>query len=364
VSGTWVNDRQHGLQFRASFLRSSAPTTARAVRIFKTYGNDAVQVMAENPYRLARDIHGIDLRPADAFAGRLGIAPEAIIRLRAGLHYALLEASGNGHCGLPTAELLQVAADLLAVPGGERGAIDPAVAIAWVEQRLGLELAASQKEAVRLALASKVLVITGGPGVGKTTLINAILQILAARRLRLQLCAPTGRAARRMAEATGLEAKTIHRLLEFDPAVYGFRRGADLPLDCDLLVVDESSMVDVPLMASLLASLPAHAVNAVNAVILPDLRPPAGDQPSDFYFVPAYACTIHKSQGSEVPAVVIPLLSQHYTMLRRNLVYAGITRGKRLVVLVGQRKALAMAVRNQFDRRRCTTLADRLTAAD
>jgi exodeoxyribonuclease V alpha subunit len=325
------------------FLHSHGVGTARAVRIFKTYGNDAVQVMVENPYRLARDIRGIGFRTADAIAARLGIEATAMIRLRAGINYALLEASGEGHCGLPTAELLKLAGELLAVElpapsppaepnpmqgsyqreeqGGaaakppphrdapanrvpleaawiqaaldlelsegsvvgdnlagegaiflahlhrdERriaealqelaqgaapwGTINAERAIAWVEQRLDLELAASQKAAVEQALASKVLVITGGPGVGKTTLINAILRILAAKKLRIQLCAPTGRAAKRMAEATGLEAKTIHRLLEFDPAAYGFRRGAELPLECDLLVVDETSMVDVPLMAS------------------------------------------------------------------------------------------------------------------
>ena len=409
VSGMWVNDREHGQQFKAAFLRSSPPTsaegiekylgsgiirgigpiyanklvsafgasvfevieqaperlrevpgigrvragriaqawadqkvvreimvflhshgvgTARAVRIFKTYGNDAVRVMAENPYRLARDIRGIGFRTADAIAARLGIEPTAMIRLRAGINYALLEASGEGHCGLPTAELLQLAGELLAVerpvaeqgddtapcgrvplePGqiqtaldrelsegsvvadtldgepaiflahlhrDERriaaalrelaegappwGSIDAAKAIGWVERHLGLELATSQKAAVELALASKVLVITGGPGVGKTTLINAILPILAAKKLRIQLCAPTGRAAKRMTETTGLEAKTIHRLLEFDPQAYGFRRGADLPLECDLLVVDETSMVDVPLMASLLAAIPPEA---------------------------------------------------------------------------------------------------------
>ena len=341
VSGTWVNSREHGQQFKAAFLRSSAPTTAegiekylgsgmirgigpiyasklvasfgaevfevieqaperllevpgigkvragriaqawadqkvvreimvflhshgvgtaRAVRIFKTYGNDAVQVMAENPYRLARDIRGIGFRTADAIAARLGIEPTATIRLRAGINYALLEASGEGHCGLPTAELLKLAGELLAVERPEEtgattrvplepeqiqaalelelaegavvadslagepaiflshlykaerqiaealleqlqgsppwGVIDALRAIGWVEQRLGLELAASQKAAVEQALASKVLVITGGPGVGKTTLINAILQILAAKKLRIQLCAPTGRAAR------------------------------------------------------------------------------------------------------------------------------------------------------------------------
>lgn len=690
VSGVWVNDRQHGQQFRAAFLRSSPPTTAegiekylgsgmirgigpiyasklvrafgaevfevieqaperlrevpgigrvraeriskawadqkvvreimvflhshgvgtaRAVRIFKTYGNDAVQVMAENPYRLARDIRGIGFRTADAIAARLGIEPAAMIRLRAGINYALLEASGEGHCGLPTAELLKLAGELLAVErpdetGASRreplepaliqtaldlelsegsvvadalagepaiflshlhrderriaeallelaqgappwGAIDAGRAIGWVEQRLGLQLAASQKAAVELALASKRLVITGGPGVGKTTLINAILHILAAKKLRIQLCAPTGRAAKRMAEATGLEARTIHRLLEFDPSSHGFRRNAELPLECDLLVVDESSMVDVPLMASLLAAVPPQAAlllvgdvdqlpsvgpgqvladviassavpvarltevfrqaassriittaHAINAGTIPDLRPPADAGASDFYFlpaetpeqavslilkvvaeriparfgldpvaevqvlcpmargacgsrslnielqtllnpdpaeqverfgwrfapgdkvmqiandyekevfngdmgtieaidsdnselsvrfpgsetgpgagaadgrsviygwgeldqlVPAYACTIHKSQGSEYPAVVIPLLTQHYAMLQRNLVYTGLTRGKRLVVLVGQRKALAMAVKNHLGRRRHTKLAE------
>ena len=583
------------------FLHSHGVGTARAVRIFKTYGNDAVQVMAENPYRLARDIRGIGFRTADAIAARLSIEPTATIRLRAGINYALLEASGEGHCGLPTAELLKLAGELLAVeePDGTRGPLEPAViqtaldlelsegsvvadslageptiflshlhrderriaeslhelaegappwgaieavkAIGWVEQRLGLELAASQKAAVELALASKLLVITGGPGVGKTTLINAILRILAAKKLRIQLCAPTGRAAKRMAEATGLEAKTIHRLLEFDPAAYGFRRNAELPLECDLLVVDETSMVDVPLMASLLAAIPPEAglllvgdvdqlpsvgpgqvladaiasgalavarltevfrqaassriittAHAINAGTIPDLRSPPEGTSSDFYFlpaetpeqavslilkvvgeriparfgfdpvaevqvlcpmarggcgsrslnielqkllnpdpteqverfgwrfapgdkvmqiandyekevfngdvgtidgidsdnselsvlfptseagmagsravvygwgeldhlVPAYACTIHKSQGSEYPAVVIPLLTQHYAMLQRNLVYTGLTRGKQLVVLVGQKKALAMAVKNHLDRRRYTKLVE------
>jgi exodeoxyribonuclease V alpha subunit len=697
VSGTWVNSREHGQQFKAAFLRSSPPTTsegiekylgsgmirgigpiyasklvtafgaevfevieqaperlrevpgigrvragriakawadqkvvreimvflhshgvgtARAVRIFKTYGNDAVQVMAENPYRLARDIRGIGFRTADAIAAWLGIEATAMIRLRAGINYALLEASGEGHCGLPTAELLKLAGELLTVerpappPPPQRetpakrvplepaviqaaldlelsegsvvadalageaaiflahlhrderriadvlrelaqgappwGQIDAVKAISWVEQRLSLELAASQKEAVQQALASKVLVITGGPGVGKTTLINAILRILAAKKLRIQLCAPTGRAAKRLAETTGLEAKTIHRLLEFDPAAYGFRRSAELPLECDLLVVDETSMVDVPLMASLLTAIPPEAAlllvgdvdqlpsvgpgqvladgitsgavpvarltevfrqaassriittaHAINAGTIPDLRPPSEGGTTDFYFlpaetpekavalilkvvgeriparfgfdpigqvqvlcpmarggcgsrslnielqqllnpdpaeqverfgwrfapgdkvmqiandyekevfngdvgtidaidadnselsvlfpsseagisgsravvygwgeldhlVPAYACTIHKSQGSEYPAVVIPLLTQHYAMLQRNLVYTGLTRGKQLVVLVGQKKALAMAVKNHLGRKRYTKLAEWLAPA-
>jgi exodeoxyribonuclease V alpha subunit len=137
--------------------------------------------------------------------------------------------------------------------------IDPDKAISWIEQRINLTLAESQKAAVGVALASKVLVITGGPGVGKTTIVNAILRILSAKHVRLLLCAPTGRAAKRMNEATGLEAKTIHRLLEIDPKTGGFRRNNENPLDCDLLVIDETSMVDVLLMHALLKAVPDKA---------------------------------------------------------------------------------------------------------
>jgi exodeoxyribonuclease V alpha subunit len=409
--------------------------------------------------------------------------------------------------------------------------IDADKAIPWVEQRTGLTLADSQKAAVRLALSSKVVVITGGPGVGKTTIVNAILKILAAKNIKLLLCAPTGRAAKRMNETTGFEAKTIHRLLEVDPKGGGFRRSTDNPLECDLLVVDETSMVDVLLMHVLLKAvsdksalfvigdvdqLPSVGpgqvladmiasgvipvvrltevfrqaaqsqiiVNAhrINQGVMPDLRKPEAE--SDFYFVeadnpeaavpriielvksriprrfgldpvrdiqvlcpmnrggvgarslnielqaalnpagerkverfgwtfapgdkvmqiendydkevyngdigfvtdvepeedeliasfdgrsvpysfgeldtlvPAYAATIHKSQGSEYPAVVIPLMTQHYAMLQRNLLYTGVTRGKRLVVLVGQKKAVAIAVRNVSGRQRWSKLGE------
>ena len=348
ASGEWVNDRTHGQQFRARFLRTSPPTsadgiekylssgmirgigpayakklvhsfgekvfdvieasperlrevdgigpiraariltawaeqkavreimvflhshgvgTARAVRIFKTYGPDAIRVMSENPYRLARDIRGIGFKTADAIAMKLGIEKIATIRVRAGISYALTEAMEDGHCGLPTEELVPLAEKLLEVPqqlirtalelelhdgtviadrvgetpcvfltGLHRAErtiaerllrlangrlpwpwIDPAKALPWVEERIGLALAESQVAAIRLALMSKVLVITGGPGVGKTTIVNAILRILAAKGTNLLLCAPTGRAAKRMTEATGFEAKTIHRLLEVDP---------------------------------------------------------------------------------------------------------------------------------------------------
>ena len=407
--------------------------------------------------------------------------------------------------------------------------IDPNKALPWVEGRIGLALAESQVTAIRLALMSKVLVMTGGPGVGKTTIVNAILRILAAKGTTLLLCAPTGRAAKRMTEATGFEAKTIHRLLEVDPKAGGFKRGDENPLDCDLLVVDETSMVDVMLMQALMKAVPDRAallivgdidqlpsvgpgqvladvissgavpvvrltevfrqaaqsqiiVNAhrINQGAVPDLRKPEAD--SDFYFVeaddaetavsriielvkkriprrfgldpirdvqvlcpmnrggvgarslnielqaalnpagdgkverfgwtfapgdkvmqiendydkevyngdigfvvgvepeegeltasfdgrsvtygfgeldtlvPAYAASIHKSQGSEYPAVVIPVMTQHYAMLQRNLLYTGVTRGKRLVVLVGQKKAIAIAVRNVSGRQRWSKL--------
>ena len=249
------------------FLHSHGVGTARAVRIFKTYGADAIQVMTENPYRLARDIRGIGFKTADAIAMKLGIEKTAMIRVRAGISYALTEAMDEGHCGLPTEELVPLAVKLLEVckelvltaldleladgtviadTVGETPCvflaglyraeqiiaerllrlingklpwpyIDPEKALPWIEQKTGLSLAESQVAAIRLALVSKVLVITGGPGVGKTTIVNSILRILAAKGMNLLLCAPTGRAAKRMTEATGFEAKTIHRLLEVDP---------------------------------------------------------------------------------------------------------------------------------------------------
>src|SRR5215470_12017849 len=386
ASGEWVNDRTHGQQFKARFLRTSAPTsadgiekylasgmirgvgpvyakklvrafgekvfeiieetpdrlqevggigpvraasilaawaeqkavreimvflhshgvgTARAVRIFKTYGSDAIQVMTENPYRLARDIRGIGFKTADAIAMKLGIEKTAMMRVRAGVSYALTEAMDEGHCGLPAAELVPLAENLLEVPHelvctaldlelregnviadrvGESSCIfltglyraeraiagrlmrlaggtlpwpwiDPQKALPWVEKHIGLALAESQVTAIRLALKSKLVVMTGGPGVGKTTIIRVILRILAAKGTVLLLCAPTGRAAKRMTEATGFEAKTIHRLLEVDPKSGGFKRGEDNLLECDPLVVDEASMVDVLLMQALIKAV-------------------------------------------------------------------------------------------------------------
>jgi len=555
------------------FLHAHGVGTSRAVRIFKTYGQHAIALITENPYCLARDIRGIGFRTADQVAARLGIEKTAMIRVRAGLSFGLAEATGQGHCGLPVAELTRATSGLIEVEPGlieaalglelrdgdlvadtvdgepcvflaalyrseqaiaerlralSEGAlpwpvIDPVRAIPWVEGKTGLALAPSQAAALRRAVAAKALVITGGPGVGKTTLVNSILKVLAAKGVEVALCAPTGRAAKRLAESTGLEARTIHRLLEADPKTGGFKRGEAHPLGCGLLVVDECSMVDVPLMRSLLQALPDRAAlllvgdvdqlpsvgpgqvladviasgavpvirltevfrqaaasrivtnaHRINAGAMPELTAPDG---SDFFFVDAaepedaarkllavvsariparfgfdpvrdiqvlcpmnrgglgaralnielqralnppgparverfgwtfcpgdkvmqvandyerdvfngdlgiisaidaeegaltvsfegraveygfgeldelvlaYATTIHKAQGSEYPVVVIPLATQHYPMLARNLLYTGVTRGKRLVVIVGSRKALAMAVRGGARRR-------------
>jgi len=662
ASGGWINDRVHGVQFRASFLKVAAPTTvegiekylgsgmirgigpvyarklvrafseqvfdiieqeptrlrevtgigpkragqiiagwaeqkvireimlflhsngvgtSRAVRIYKTYGADAVQLISENPYRLARDIRGIGFVTADQIAAKLGIEKTALIRVRAGISYALAEAMDEGHCGLPADELVPLTQKLLDVPAelvdtalglelqdgtviaddvddrrciflaglyhAEREIaerlrplgqgslpwpwIDSEKAFPWVEARTKLSLADSQVQALRTALQSKVLVITGGPGVGKTTLVNSLLKILIAKGVVVALCAPTGRAAKRLSESTGIEAKTIHRLLETDPRSGGFRRNAERPLDCDLLVIDETSMVDVLLMRAVLRAVPNRAAlllvgdvdqlpsvgpgqvladiidsdavpvvrlievfrqaaasrivtnaHRINQGLMPELHAADGD--SDFYFVEAadpdegvrkvlaivseripkrfgldrvrdiqvlcpmnrgglgaralnielqtalnppdesrierfgwtfgpgdkvmqvennydkevyngdlgivsridtdaselsvdfdgrevvyvfgeldelvlaYATTIHKRQGCEYPAVVIPIVMQHYTMLQRKLLYTGVTRGKRLVVLVGQRKALAIAVKGAQTRRRWSKLRE------
>jgi exodeoxyribonuclease V alpha subunit len=565
------------------FLHAHGVSTSRAVRIFKTYGQDAIAVVKENPYRLAQDIRGIGFLSADTIAQKIGIATDSPLRARAGISYALAEAASEGHCGLPYQELVDLAVELLgiAAPVIEEAigleiaeqvlfedtvddrrcvflaplyraeqsiasqvrrlnagsppwsAIDADKAIAWVEEKLAIRLAESQKEAVRLALSSKMIVITGGPGVGKTTLVNSLLTILRAKHVNALLCAPTGRAAKRLSESTGLAAKTIHRLLEIDPANGAFKRNEESPLDCEVLVIDECSMIDVPLAGSLLKAVPSRAAvifvgdvdqlpsvgpgqvladlidsgavpvvrltevfrqaaasrivtsaHQVNRGEMPAL--PARGEPSDFYLVPAeqpeqiahtivdlvktrlprkfdvdpvrdiqvlcpmnrsltgarglnqmlqealnapgahsvekfghrlspgdkvmqvqnnydkdvfngdigfvvevdheeqeltvdfdgrpvsyafgeldelvlsYATTIHKSQGSEYPVVVIPVSTQHYPMLKRNLIYTGITRGKRLVVLIGQKKALAIAIKGRQVSRRWSKLKDRL----
>jgi len=551
------------------FLYSNGVGTAKAVRIYKTYGDEAIKLMQENPYRLAQDIYGIGFSTADKIAQKMGIAKDSLLRARAGITYVLLKEIDNGNCALPVEQLLSKAVEILEIPQGiieeavekeraerkvllapigeedclflpflylaekksaERikqlaagfpcwGTIDAQKALDWVEKEVGITLATNQKKAVAVALAAKLTIITGGPGVGKTTIVNSIMKILAKKEVKICLAAPTGRAAKRLAESTGLEAKTIHRLLEFDPRERKFKRNETNCLECDLLVVDESSMVDVQLLAALLGAIPLGAAvifvgdvnqlpsvgpgqvlkdliesgvievvtlneifrqaktskiitnsHKINQGLLPDL---CNDLASDFFFVEAqepedcvkkilsivreripqrwgfdplrevqilcpatrggvgtkslnielqqvlnphrelkvekfgtpfalgdkvmqirnnydkevyngdigfisqvnpeekevcitydgrevaydfdeldevvlsYACTIHKSQGSEYPVVVIPLMTQHYLMLQKNLIYTGVTRGKKLVILVGQKKALFMGIKGK-----------------
>jgi exodeoxyribonuclease V alpha subunit len=265
ITAGWVD--QKVIREIMVFLQSHGVGTARAVRIYKTYGADAVPLVKEDPYRLARDIRGIGFRTADQLAEKLGIPRDSMLRARAGISYALIEAVANGDCGLPQEALLALAETLLAIGGpilaealrleidagsvvedriedrpcvflphlhrAEQAiaeailnlragappwpAIETEKALAWVEGKLGVTLAAGQREAVGTVLGAKVAVITGGPGVGKTTIIRSILKILKAKGVEPLLAAPTGRAAKRMSESTGMEAKTIHRLLEFDP---------------------------------------------------------------------------------------------------------------------------------------------------
>jgi exodeoxyribonuclease V alpha subunit len=303
IRAAWIE--QKAVREIMMFLHANGVSTSRAVRIYKTYGEEAMEIVRANPYTLAKDIPGIGFKTADGVAQKLGIPQNSILRSRAGLIHILAEAMGSGHCGLPQAVLLSKTVELLGVEENlvnealQRMLVDgdlvleeplvylPALraaeqeianrlhalnrqpstypeiamdkALTWVEQKTGKSLAPHQVEALKLAVSSRVLVITGGPGVGKTTLVHSILRILRAKKIRCLLCAPTGRAAKRLAETTGMEAKTIHRLLEVRSGGGGFAHDAANPLNCDLLIADETSMVDVLLFSKLLRALPARA---------------------------------------------------------------------------------------------------------
>lgn len=566
------------------FLQGHGVSSAYATKIYKQYGDQAISVVQKNPYRLAHDIFGIGFLTADRIAEKMGFDKEAPERAQAGLLYTLHEASDEGHVCLPMEELLtraeklldigqedlqqavyalvevkdivietlepgggmvylakfhvsecQVAArlrNLLAAPRAVRQ-IDAARALEWVQGTLSIQLADMQRQAIGAVISGKVTVITGGPGTGKTTIIRAILKIFSRLTQRIQLAAPTGRAAKRMSEATGMEARTIHRLLEYNMARGGFMKNDESLLEADLVIVDEASMVDIILMHHLLKAIPAGSMlllvgdvdqlpsvgagsvlkDVIASGVVPtvtlneifrqaqtsaiitnahriirgempecnsgradndfflfrELEPDAALArvvdvvrqriPSKFGFAPlediqvltpmnrgstgtvklnealqdalnpkgaelqrggrkfrigdkvmqirnnydknvyngdigfvrsinteeqevhvdidgvdiaydysdldelvlAYAVSIHKSQGSEYPVVVIPLTMQHFVMLQRNLLYTAVTRGKRLVVLVGSPKALAIAVKNNKITKRYGLLSQRLT---
>ena len=292
------------------FLHSHGVSTSRAFRIYKAYGDKAIEKVVENPYCLARDIWGIGFKSADKIAESLGIAKDSDLRARAGIEYVLQTLTDDGHCGYPREDLVKGAVKMLEISDGicdsaidyllqeervvqhnrnndadliyltalDRAEENLAVhlaelskaphpcsdikvekAIEWVEQKVRLQLAVEQREAIRIAVQNKVMVITGGPGVGKTTVVNSIVKIMRAKKLEVVLAAPTGRAAKRMMETTGLEAKTIHRLLEFDPATGAFKHNADKPLEGDVFIIDETSMMDLLLAYQLIRAIPKYA---------------------------------------------------------------------------------------------------------
>jgi exodeoxyribonuclease V alpha subunit len=570
------------------FLQSNDVSAGYAPRIFREYGNLAIPIVRENPFRLAMDIFGIGFVTADRIAEKMGFDKNSPLRSQAGIIYVLHQLSEDGHVCCPIGPLLEKCGETLAVDKEvitgaldslaqsgaviiDEGPVDPepdsvkAVylanffvsengiarrlaalvqapsgfspvnvdkAVKWVEPRLDIALAPRQIEALKFSLENRVMVLTGGPGTGKTTLIKAMLHIFERMGQRVMLAAPTGRAAKRMSEASGHEARTIHRLLEFASRKGGFQKNENYPLEADILIIDESSMIDTILMHHLLKAVESGttlilvgdvnqlpsvgAGNVLNDIILSGIAPVvelneifrqartssiivnahrinSGKMPlidndradADFYFiqqedpqkavdiilemvknriprrfgldpvsdiqvltpmhkgpagagnlnvqlqkalnpdapgilrggrefkindkvmqvknnydkdvyngdigrifrifpeeqevvvtfenrnvaydysdmdelVPAYAVTVHKSQGSEYPAVVVPILTQHYILLQRNLIYTAVTRGKKLVVLVGTTRALAMGIKNNKTLKRFTRLRHRL----
>ncbi len=588
IRNAW--DDQKEIREVMVFLQDKGVSPVYGAKIFKQYGKESIRVVRGNPYRLAADIFGIGFITADKIAENLGIAKDSQARAEAGILYVLHQLSDDGHVYYPYESLIEeckkilgvdeevvvkafgkialdkkiiiedlnrqeikennkavyltnfydsevgIAGKLKTLMGAPKTLIsfDRNKTIEWVQGELKIDLAENQKRAVREAIDEKIIIVTGGPGTGKTTIINSIVRIYRKFGQRVLLAAPTGRAAKRMTEATGYEAKTIHRLLEFSPKEGRFKRDENNLLEAELIVVDETSMVDTLLMYHLLKAVPKEAtlilvgdidqlpsVGAGNVlkdiidsakiptVILTDIFRQAGeslivanahrindgqmpvfgnhgDHHRDFYFfeieepekalqkiielcrekipekfgydpvndiqvltpmhrgivgaanlnaelqkhlnpskdelvrggkvlkvgdkvmqirnnydkevfngdigrimrinreeqevtvdydgryipyeyseldeiIMAYAVSVHKSQGSEYPVIVMPVLTQHYMLLQRNLLYTGITRGKELVILVGTKKAIAIAIRNNKPQKRYTLLRERLT---
>lgn len=574
-------EKQKDIKNVMLFLQGFGVSTAYAAKIYRQYGKESIDKVKENPYRLADDIWGIGFKTADGIARKMGYEMNDERRLRSGLIYTLNQLADEGHCYAEEQQLIATARQLLEadeecirtamthaietedlmldgtgiylppfyyaecgtanrlstlVHTKEVGSIFTArFDLAKLQRETGIEYDEVQVEAIRQAIASKVMVLTGGPGTGKTTTTKAIIAALQSAGMRILLAAPTGRAAKRMSEATGMEAKTIHRLLEYNPQD-GYKRNDENPLEGDALIVDECSMIDIILMNNLTKALPTTmrlvlvgdidqlpsvgagnvlrdiidsgvipvvrltrifrqaqssrivmSAHAINRGCFPDI---SNGQHTDFFFMKqeepekvaetivslvrdrlpkayrqptaniqvltpmqrgvvgaanlnmalqqalnyntaalvrggytykegdrvmqlrnnydkdvyngdlgyvhsmdmeertltvdfdgqlveyevseldeltlAYAATIHKSQGSEYPIVVMPVLMTHYVMLQRNLIYTGITRAKKICVLVGQTKALAYAIHNMKVLKRNTRLKERLapTATD
>ncbi len=555
------------------FLQNYGVSTAFATKIFKTYGNDSIRVVRENPFRLADDIWGIGFKTADALAEKMGWQKDDPLRCRSGLFYTLNQLSEDGHVYATREQLTQAAAELLEVdPAPVEKAVDLAITQAdlveekdavylpafhhaekgvadkllqllhvpvqmslpnldfdRIQRETGIAYDDIQKKAITTALSQNVVIITGGPGTGKTTITRGILQALQQSRQKVLLAAPTGRAAKRLSEATGKDAKTIHRLLEFKPP-QGYQRNADHPLEGDVLIVDEASMIDIILMNALLNAIPEEMKlviigdtdqlpsvgpgNVLRDMIESDVIPVvrltrifrqaqrsrivmnahrinegkfpniSNGRDTDFFFleqedpeaaaeeivnlienrlprayglspfeiqiltpmqrgvigaaalntrlqqllnpqeqvlhrggiafgqrdkvmqirnnydkdvyngdigtvtkvdldermlyaefdgrivsyevselnelVLAYATTVHKSQGSEYPIVIMPIMMSHFVMLQRNLIYTGITRAKKIMILVGQKKALAYCIHNLTVDQRNSRLRQRL----
>ncbi|MCP5470247.1 MAG: ATP-dependent RecD-like DNA helicase [Chlamydiales bacterium] len=555
------------------FLQKYDVSPLFATKLYKLYGDDTVARLQENPFSLAQEMHGVGFKTADKVAEKMGFPKDATQRIDTGIEHVLLELSSEGHTCYPRDAFLEKAREMLEVEVEhrlshllnegriieERGflwarrlhmtehgiarelkrlqsgkqklrTVDTDKAIEWVEARLNLALAPLQKTAVAQAITDKLHIITGGPGTGKSTITNAILRVTEKLTRHIILAAPTGRAAKRMSEITRREALTIHALLQFDFQTGGFKRNRDNPLNCDLLIVDEASMIDTSLMYHLLKAVPDHArvlligdihqlpsvgpgnvlkdiieskqipttelteifrqakgsriitnAHRINKGEFPELTPEKG---SDFFFakeedpaaaaakivelvtkrlpksynlnpvdhiqvlcpmkkgeigtenlnyllqealnpqknysnfgslrlapgdkvmqtrnnydkevyngdigrvvsideqltvlfdkkevtyefselyelVLAYACSVHKYQGSEAPCVIIPVHTAHFMMLHRNLLYTAVTRGRRLVILVGTGKAIAIAVGTDDVRKRYTGLKEALGA--